>query len=172
MSCFLAGALFFAVYNRWIVFLYPSYVGQMKQAAGNMKFAKKDVMLTYWHKRKWHKEKINLLWSIDTSENLLYLLRSWLNLLDEDNVMKKKVGLQAVLLSASGQQAYLSFDRHPFGKEDSTYQKLMWIEGLLRTVCENDIKLQSVYFLVHHHIMEDYHLDFSNPWPVYGFLTQ
>jgi len=110
-----------------------------------------------------------MLWTGDKATNIQYLLQSWLSLLDEEQAMKKKVSIQAVLLASSDTQAYLSFDRNPFGQDDSTYDKLMWLEGLLKTLRENEIKLQGVYFLVHHQTMDDYHLDFSNPWPMYGF---
>jgi len=128
-------------------------------------------LLQYWHKKKWNKEKIDLLWTNDKAKNIQYLINSWLALLDQEDVMPKKVSLQAVLLSSCANIAYLSFDRNPFSENSTTYEKLMLIEGLLKTVRENDVKLQSVHFLVHHQIMGDYHLDFSNPWPIHGFLS-
>jgi len=170
VTTFFSGMLFFAIYNEWILFSYPSYKVEVNQQINHMKVDKKDVWLMYWHNKKWCKEKVNLLWSDDTSQNIHYLVSSWLNLLDEELVIKKKVSLQAVLLASSGNIAYLSFDRNIFSSKNSTHEKLMLIEGLLKTIRENEIKLQGVYFLVHHQIMEDYHLDFSNPWPLYGFL--
>jgi len=172
---FLLGLLFFAFYNNWIIFYYPSYKAEVSRQIRSMKTTKKELCLMYWHHKKWNKEKVNLLWSGDKSQNIQYLLNSWLNLLDEEQVVTKRVSLQTVLISSSGQQAYLSFDRIPFSKKSSTYEKLMWIEGLLKTIRENNINIQSVYFLVHHQIMKDYHLDFSdfsNPWPTYGFLDK
>ena len=137
-----------------------------------MKVAKKDVWLMYWHNKKWNKEKIQILWSNDKAKNIQYLVSSWLNLLEEELVIKKKISLQTVLLTSSGNIAYLSFDRNIFSRKYSTHEKLMLIEGLLKTIRENDITLQGIYFLVHHQIMDDYHLDFSNPWPLYGFLQE
>jgi hypothetical protein len=84
--------------------------------------------------------------------------------------MEKKVSLQSVVPSPSGVEAYISFDRNPFTKNQSTYEKFMWIEGLLKTVRENGIQLQSIYFLVHHQPLTDFHLDFSNAWPISGFI--
>jgi len=167
---FFSGMLFFSIYNEWIVFSCPSYKVEVERQIRSMKIAKKDVWLMYWHNKKWSKEKINLLWSDDKSQNIQYLVSSWLNLLDEEMVIKKRVSLQTVALALYGNIAYLSFDRNIFSSKNSTHEKLMLIEGLLKTIRENDIKLQGIYFLVHHQIMEDYHLDFSNPWPLYGFL--
>ncbi|MFC1841775.1 hypothetical protein ACFLYA_01765 [Candidatus Dependentiae bacterium] len=169
---FFSGALFFAVYNSWIIFQFPSHTSEVYHQISSMKAEKKDFWLMYWQNKKWNKEKISLLLSGDKAKNIQYLVNSWLNLLDEEKVMDKKVSLQTVLLSSCKSQAYLSFDRNPFEKKLTTYDKLMWIESLLKTLRENDIRLQSVYFLVHHQILQDYHLDFSNPWPMYGFLQQ
>jgi len=170
ISSFMLGGLFFLLYHGWLIIRYPSYKTEAKQCLRNMKSSKRKIVLEYWHKKKWNKEKIDLLWTGDKSKNIQYLINSWLTLLDEEDAMKKKISLQAVLLSASGNKAYLSFDRNPFSKGCSTFEKLMWIESLLKTLRENEIQLQSIYFLVHHQIMEDYHLDFSNPWPINGFL--
>jgi hypothetical protein len=63
----------------------------------------------------------------------------------------------------------LSFDRSPFPTEWTTYEQWMWIESLLKTVRDNDIRIQRIRFLVHHQELIDYHLDFSNPWPIIGF---
>jgi hypothetical protein len=100
-----------------------------------------------------------------------YLINAWLTLLDEENVMSKKVTLQSALMSAHG-HLYVSFDRNPFDENSPTYDTWMWIEGLLKTIRENEPSIQSVHFLVHHHPMEDNHLDFSNPWPITGFLNK
>jgi len=171
IASFIFGSLFFSIYHGWIIVRYPSYKSEVKQSLRSMKSSKKKVLLEYWHKKKWNKEKIDLLWTDDKSKNIQYLINSWLTLLDEEGAMKKKVSLQAILLSSSGNKAYLSFDRNPFSKGCLTFDKLMWIESLLKTLRENGVQLQSVYFLVHHQIMEDYHLDFSNPWPICGFLN-
>jgi len=84
--------------------------------------------------------------------------------------MEKKITVQTVLLSTSDQVAYLSFDSDPLSKESSTFDKWMLIEGLLKTIRENSVRLQQIQLLVHHQLMQDPHLDFSKPWPVDGFL--
>jgi len=168
--CFLFGFFFFAFYNGLIILRYPSYRAEVEQFIENMKVDKKKVFLFYRNKKKWNKEKVYLLWTNDKAKNIEYLINSWLTLLDEERVMKKRVSLQTVLLASSLQKAYLSFDRNPFSSDSPTHEKWMWVEGLLKTLRENDIDLQTVYFLVHHQIMDDYHLDFSNPWPICGFL--
>ncbi|HZW61067.1 MAG TPA: hypothetical protein VFF04_02480, partial [Candidatus Babeliales bacterium] len=99
-------------------------------------------------------------------------INSWLSLLDEEHIMDSKVMLQTAILSQSGQEAFLSFDRNPLPAECATFETWMWVEGLLKTIRENDIQLQSIRFLVHHEPLIDEHLDFSNSWPAQGFLDR
>ena len=126
----------------------------------------------YWHNGAWQTEHQELIWGSNTEKNCLYLINTWLTLLDEEGIMEKRVTLQTALLSPSGQEIYLSFDRSPFQPEDSTFAKWMWIEGLLKTLRENEVKLTNVQILVHHQPINDQHLDFTNPWPLQGFAQK
>jgi len=171
---FIFGFLFFAFYNNWIVLFLPSYNVATLGKSKNFAQERVDVDLHYWNNKQWNKEKVNLLWCQENNaDNIKYLINGLLNLLEEEKVAKDRVGvLQNVLISSSGQQAYLSFDRNPFAQDkNSTHDKLMLIESILKTIRENNIKIQGVYFLVNHHVMQDYHLDFSKPWPINGFLS-
>ena len=170
-TAFILGALLFALYNGWIIVRYPSYHSEVAEQLSKKAVVKKDVKLIFWHNNKWHTENTHLIWQYDKARTLDYLINTWLTLLDEDSIMDKKVSLQAALLASSDQEPYLSFDRPPFTKAASTFEKWMWIEGLLKTIRENGIALQRVHFLVHHQPMRDSHLDFSHPWPVTGFLV-
>ena len=162
--------LFFAIYNNWIIFRSSSYKSEVNQQITNVKAKKSDVYLYYWQNNKWQHEKVSILFTGDKAKNIKYLINNWLTLLDEEEVMDKKVTLQDVLLDINGQLAYLSFDRTLFAENSATFAKWMLLEGLLKTLRESGIGVQNVFFLVHHQIMEDYHLDFSKPWPMYGFL--
>jgi len=160
------------MYHNWIIVRYPSYISEIEQQIYTMKPKKGEVLLHYWKNEKWSREKISVLLTSDKAKNIKYLVNNWLTLLDEEAVMGKKVTLKDVLLDATGQQAYLSFDRILFDDNSATFVKWMLIEGLLKTLQKSGIGLQKVHFLVHHQIMDDYHLDFSKPWPIYGFLSQ
>lgn len=171
---FIFGFLFFAFYNNWVVLFLPSYNVETLSKSKSFKQERVGVELYYWNNRQWNKEKINLLWCQENNaDNIKYLINGLLNLLEEEKITKDRVvTLQSVLISSSGQQAYLSFDKNPFdNNKNSTHDKFMFVEGILKTIRENNIKIQGVYFLVNHKIMQDYHLDFSNPWPINGFLS-
>lgn len=162
------GILIYAIYNDIIIIKWPSKNTQ--NITQNINSQKKIFKLSYWKNNRWNTEEKELLSSQNKITTLTYLITSWLNLLDEEQLMIKKVSLQTVLLDASGSEAYISFDRNPFDKESSTFQKLIMIEGLLKTLRENNLNLNSVYFLVHNRPINDPHLDFSQSWPIIGFL--
>lgn len=161
---------YFAYNQQWFIIQLPWSRQILDVETKKILITKKTVKRIFWHNDQWQSEEAELLWSDNKAETLNYLIISWLALLDEEKVMEKKVSLQSIVLSPSGLDAYCSFDRNPFNKNNSTYDKLMWIEGILKTILENGIKIQKIQFLVHHEPLHDFHLDFSNPWPITGFL--
>lgn len=165
---FIVGIMVFAYLREWIIIRGPLKIQHSAQAPKNI--TKKNAKLFFWRNGKWQVENHELLWSDNHAENLYYLINSLLTLLDEENIMHKKVTLQTAMISASGNDAYISFDRNPLPLEEPTLHAWMWVEGLLKTIRENKIPLQSVTFLVHHQSLTDNHLDFSRPWPLQGFL--
>ena len=58
-----------------------------------------------------------------------------------------------------------------FEKEANTFEKWMFIEGILRTLKENGIPVQQVQFLRLRVPLNDPHLDFSKAWPIQGFMS-
>lgn len=169
--CVIAG-LFVAINNELLIVRLPQLRDPYESLdAAHAVVNKKVVRRVYWHHDAWHNESTELLWPENAQQKLYYLINSWLALLDEEHVMPKKVTVQSVAVCPSGQEAYISFDRNPFDKESSVFERVMFIEGLLKTVRENDIKIQAIQFLVHHQPLNDYYLDFSNPWPVQGFVN-
>jgi len=161
---------YFAYNQQWIIFHIPKKSLEDSARVPGNQITKKRVTRNYWNNDAWNTEETELLWSDNKADTLMHLITSWLALLEEEKVMDKKVTLQSVVVSSSGVDAYISFDRNPFLKNQSTYSKLLWVEGLLKTVRENEVKVQNIHFLVHHQLLTDFHLDFSNPWPVTGFV--
>lgn len=162
------GMLLYAWHRGWIIIKLPSV---QHTTAGNEQLPqnfKKNITLYYWYHDKWQRENIELIWATDSAKTIEYIANSWLALLDEEQVMEKKVTVQTVALTQS-KYAYISFDRSPFNKEQTTHDKLQLIEGLLKTIRENEVKLQGIHFLVQHQPLVDAHLDFSNSWPLNGF---
>jgi len=169
--CALVGMLLYAFTKGWIIIHPPTSDNSISpDYQDNQTVAKKKVTLFFWKDEKWHSETTELVWSDAKADTLHYLLASWLKLLDEDDLMHKKISIESVLISPSGSDAYVSFDRYPFDSQATIHAKLMWIEGLLKTVAQNKISVQGIRFFVHHKTLQDAHLDFSKEWPITGFL--
>jgi hypothetical protein len=164
---FCIGLLFLAFQNNIIIIRNPFARHLLQEQPG---VEKKKVKLFYWHHDKWNNEEVDIIWAANKAQTLKYLIDSWLTLMDEEHLMEKKTSLQAVVLGSSENDIFLSFDRNPLSREGTIFEKWMWLEGLLKTIRDNDLKVQSIRFLVHHQDMYDTHLDFSNPWPSIGFL--
>ena len=170
IASFFVGILFFCFYQEWII-VHISFGTKPPQTTFESSAQKKTISLSFWKGNKWQKEDIEILVSHDTAQTLSYITNRWFSLLDEEEILNKKITVQNVSLDQSGNHAYLSFDRYPFNRESSAFEKCMVIEGLLKTIKEAGIKTVYYYFLVHHKPIQDYHLDFAHPWPLYGFLS-
>lgn len=164
---FFASLLFFAMYNQWILFRSPWNMQQTTDTTSIMQ--KKQVTHYYFHGDKWKTEKQELLWTENNEKNIFQLINAWLTLLEEEHITTKKINLQSALISTAG-CAYLSFDHNLLPKEETIFKKWMLIESLLTTISHNSIPVCCVQFLVQHQQLQDQHLDFSLPWPIYGFI--
>lgn len=164
--CLLLGFLFFAFYNNWIIFYMPS----RKQEVSSVLAHKKKVELWYIKNNNWQKEQKELVLSGDTSQALQIIIEVWLSLLAEESIGKKRPHLESTSISLAGDELFLSFDRSPFSRDISTHEKLVWVEGLLKTIHVQDDTIKKVRFLIHHQLLQDSSLDFSCSWPITGFL--
>lgn len=167
---FVAGLLFFAIYNERIVIQYSRDCVTAEQLAQQHAATKKQVYLIFWHTNQWKSETQEIIWTDSKAQNVTHLITGWLHVLKEENITDKKINLQAAMLAPSDYDAFLSFDDNPLPKNGPMIDKLRLIEGLLKTIRENNIPLQTVQFLVDHQPLKDPHLNFSNPWPITGFL--
>lgn len=166
-ALFLGGLLFYGLYNELIILRLPFKAS--RQAAEQGQSQRKIMKLTYWNGTSFANEEKEILYSDNSIRTLTDLITSWLSTLEEEHMMPKKVSLQSVMLDASGSEAYISFDRNPLLKEKSTYQKLMWVEGLLKTIKESGLPLKGVRILVYAKPLNDTHLDFNHAWPLSGY---
>ncbi len=163
---FCMALIFFAFYNQWVVVYIPRSCDNNIQS---IRIQKKQIQHHYFHGDKWKSEKQELLWHTSNEKNIFHLVNTWLALLDEEHVISKKTTVQSVLIDVSG-CIYLSFDHAIFGKEDTIFNKWMLIEGLLKTIITSGIVCSRIQFLVQHEPLHDAHLDFSQPWPLHGFM--
>jgi hypothetical protein len=169
IACFCLGILFIVTQREWIIFNFSSeriFIKNDKQT-----FYKKNTQLFFYKNSQWKSERNDILWSSDQATNITNLIQNWLILLEEENITLNKITLQSTLITQNSQTAYLSFDQSLFSEDQNTYQKLMIVESLLKTLKENSITIPNVQILAHHKLIKDQHLDFSQAWPLAGFTN-
>ena len=161
---FLVGTCMYAWYHEYIIINpHRSFIAAQENSTH-----KKTISL-YYFKETWRTDSIPLLLSQENTHNAHILVGRWLESALDEALLKKKVSVQTAFIT-SNQELILSFDRSLFAKESSTFDKWMIIEGILKSLKENVPHLKRVRFLVNHAPLVDAHLDFSNAWPVEGFI--
>ncbi len=164
------GILFFAYQKEWLI-ISTNFSGKYldKNLENNKTLYKKNIKLFCFQNNKYKRENVEIIFSDNIEENIQKIVSNWLDFLQEEKIIEK-VNLQNSFVSLSLQELYLSFDRPILSSELPTFEKLVIIESLLKTLRDNDIKLSKIYFLINNQEMVDAHLDFSNPWPIEGFF--
>ena len=162
-----AGFLFYGIYNEYILIRLPSRSGVVLYEQPAIK--RKNAKFFYWSKGKFAVEEKMVLYSTDPLFTLSELITHWLGTLEQEQATARRVSLDSLLLDRSGAEAFISFDRSPLLSSQSTFQKLMWIEGLLKTLKEAGLSVQKVRFFVRSKPLTDSQLDFNHSYPLSGY---
>ena len=166
LAAFGLSVLLFAYHREYIILNFKNNIEQSSTIATAQK---QNIILHFWQHNNWHSEQVPVLFSENSVANLQQLVSRWAQLLQEEKITKKKVVLQSATISFDTQELIISFDRVPWNKENSTYEKWMTIEGLLKTIKTVDPAIKRVRFLINQQPLQDTHLDFTNAWPLNGF---
>lgn len=172
IACFAIGLLFHAYQKEWLILLLPHQSAEIDNTFKqiNTNFSQKKVILFFWKHEKWQKEHITIIWSNDIAYNIKIITNNWLMLLEDEKLIDTDIQLLSAVITPN-KELFLSFNKNLYHPQDSTYKKIMIIHGLLKTISENKIPVQSVRFLIHHQIMVDDHLNFLIPWPINGYMN-
>jgi hypothetical protein len=158
---------FFAYQESWIIFIVP-HKKEVVQLSAETKPA--EAVLYFWKYEKWNFEKVSYIKSSDQAQNIKNLAHLYFRLLDDEAVIHNDVSVNSVVLHKNKQIAFISCNQSPFNAQDHTKTKLMIIEGLLKTLRDNNVSTSSIQFLINHQPLTDDHLDFTIPWPLTGYL--
>ena len=168
---FIFGTIFFAYQQQWIIFIFPQYTQKIDPTNLHQSVQRKNITLHFWKNKKWNHEQSTIIWSADQAQNIKFLCNSWFNLAEDENITDNDILLLSAIVTTNN-EAFISLNKFPFNKSDSTFSKLMFIESLLKTLRTNNISIQSIRFLIHHQPFDDDHLNFDVSWPISGFLPQ
>lgn len=170
VTSFLAiGFIFFCFYEQWIIISLPQNTGTFTSTA-QQGYQKKSINLLYYKQEKMHKEQVELVIPTEPIEKLQTIINAWLLLLEEENIVDKKITADTVTIAPQTKVGIVSFNQNPFNNEQSAHEKLLFIEGLLTTIRQFDYGINAMHFLVQQETLKDYHLDFAQSWPLEGFL--
>ncbi len=167
---FIAGIILFAWRNEWIIIHIPAWFRPMSGETADA-VNKKAVPVSFYKNDNWHTEQIETIWEHDgIAKNSTRLAGAYFSLLYEEALTEQKIGIEAAATDSKETTLYLSLTHNPLPTEATVKEKLMIIEGLLRTLHESIPSLAKLILLVHHQPLTDYHLDFTQPWPLGGFM--
>lgn len=172
ISCltFMIGLTFFAWYKSWFMIVFEQ--DQQEQTLAGQIKTKQTVTLSLWNNQRWQQEKAEIITSEHREESLQNLITAWLRFAEQEYHDTKQVLLQSIALNTAQTELMISFDRNPLNKQDSTVNKLMVIEGLLKTIRTFDPQITEVRFLANHQPINDAQLEFTKPWPITGFVEK
>lgn len=159
--------IFFAYQESWIIFMMP-HKKEVIQLSTEIKPA--EALLSFWKHGKWNFEKVSYIKSSDPAQNIKTIAHLYFRLLDDEEIIHNDVEVNSVVLHRNKQIAFISCNQSPFNNQDHTKIKLMIIEGVLKTLRENNISIPLIQFLTNHQPIIDDHLDFTIPWPIKGYL--
>ncbi|MFH1644192.1 MAG: hypothetical protein ABIA74_03390 [bacterium] len=172
---FISGSALFLINRELIVVKWNGdFFNQHEEVDETKKnlILRKNLNLYYWQDEKFNIEIINTVWFSQKSENIKHIVNQWLSFLHDERIIDKKIYLESASLTETEQEVYLSFDQIPLLRDWSIFNKLCFIQSLLKTINKSGIGIQKVFFLVDHQVMEDDHLDFSAFWSIDGFLGE
>ncbi|MBY0354027.1 hypothetical protein K2W90_06725 [Candidatus Babeliales bacterium] len=132
---------------------------------------RKPVIYHFFKHDKPDREQAFLMWhKHDLGHNVKHLVGGWLVCVQEERLVDHAVRLETVSFSLYNQEVYLSFTQALFKKDDSILKKWQLTESLLKTLRDAGIDIRAISLLVDHQPMSDEHLDFSQSWPLEGFV--
>lgn len=172
LFCLFSGFIFLLIQRKWIIIQLPfgncSIIG-----AENLPIAEKIVSNVHFNcAGEWQRQEVFLICSSqDKPAKLRQLVKNWLIIMQEKQLIPAHIIVESAVISSTGADAYLSFDRNIFMPQMSILEKWMVIESLLRTLVDASLSLQAVQLFVHHKPMHDEHIELSQPLAVQQFIT-
>jgi hypothetical protein len=159
--CIVIACLFFIIQQKWLIWLGP----QLEKVSLPSEHMHKEINLYYWKHDQLQHETIQALWVKNRQQNIHYVINSLLTFLYEEEIIPQIITAETVILNPSESEAFISFDKKPFKKNDPIITKVHLLEAIGKSIAPLYV-LQKIYFLVKHKPLEDPHIDCSIGWPV------
>jgi hypothetical protein len=165
IASFCVGILLFCIAQEWIILSLPSHAQERIEHSIARNAKQKTVTLYRWQQNRWCIDTAQIVMSDSVQELVASIVSAWLVMAHEEHVILSNIVLQSALCSQHEDVVYLSLSGSILRQHASTYDNLLCIEGLLRTIRESHVpQIRTCMFLVDHAPMQDAYLDFTYPW--------
>ncbi len=166
ISLLICGVIFFLHQESWIIFSWPM---QTTMQTKHNTVQTKHTPLWIFKNNALTQEISEIIISSDQAQTIKQLLNNWLTTLEEENIIDKQITVQSVIISPSGQDAFICFQENFLNQQSSCFTKIMILESMLKTLRDAKLNIANVRLLMHHQPMTDPHLNFDISWPVSGY---
>lgn len=161
---FLIGILFFAWYHEFVLICFDRQTRFQPMVA-----QQETITVWYFKAPNWHQEQQVIIADDNRISYVHKMIEQWVSALFNNGLLYKKISIQSVTFNATGSDLYISFERSPLHQQQSTQQKIMFINGLCKTLQENGVKAQRIHLLVQHAYVSDPHVLCNYGLPITGF---
>ena len=153
---------------RWTGSIEKDHLARLKKVAS---VQRKKIKYYFFKDDAFHHEDGEMIWrSSDLSKSVTQLVGDWLTILQGQQLISNTVFLKSVAFSFGNEEVFLHFNKTFLSDDASIMKKWHIIECLFKTLRGAGLRVQGVRFFVEDKLLEDDHLDFSQPWSITGFL--
>lgn len=165
----LGGVCWYGYFNEWIILRNPWEIPH-HTTAPTARLFKKEIILYFWLHDEWRNESITVRIAESLQEQALTILHAWFYEAAQSGFIPHPCTLETALYDARTSCLYLSCTTSPLDIQKSTYENLIVLESLLKTIRENiPHRIQSIQLLINHTILEHPYIICTKPMPISGF---
>lgn len=129
------------------------------------------AFIFYQKNETWLKETASINVSSDLQEASFILIKEWLKILQSEQLIPHYVTLDSTLIDINEKNLYISFNASFFYVHHGTYQKLLLLVSLSKTIASLESSLQKYVLLVKDEPLIDTLIDCEAPFNIDYWIT-
>ena len=152
------GIILFFIQHGILHVSFTGFSSSYNKAAFNKpeSLQKRKILLYCWKEGKWQENETTILWKEeDIAKSMKHLINSWITYVQDEQLIDYALSLKQVAFSSQYNELYVSFNRTLFYQEWSITEKMLFVEGLLKTIRKTTRLPQAIVFLLNEKYMPD-----------------